>query len=55
MWYRITAPHFCAAYDLRSGRIAPIIAYMRRWKLDRINDYCKRRGWEVEVFTDETD
>lgn len=55
MLYRITAPHFCAGIDKRSGRVAPILAYMRRWPLDRIADYCRRRGWELEVFTDEED
>jgi hypothetical protein len=49
---RISAPHFVAGYDLDTGRIAPIIFYMRRWKLDRISDYCRRRGWEVEVLID---
>jgi hypothetical protein len=52
---RITAPHFCAGYDLSTGRIAPIIAYMRRWSVDRISDYCRRRGWEVEVIVTEDD
>jgi hypothetical protein len=55
MMLRITAPHFCAGFDLTTKRIAPIIAYMRRWKLDRISDYCRVRGWELEVLVDERD
>ncbi len=53
MTYRITAPHFCAGLTLGHGRIeetAPILAYMRGWSIERVRDYCDRKGWTVEAL-----
>jgi len=44
---RITAPYFVAGI-VRGGRCAPIIAYMKGWKLSQIEAYCARKGWIVE-------
>jgi hypothetical protein len=48
----VTSPYFCASYDTKLARrpIAPIIRYMRGWSLERIVDYCVRKGWKVEVL-----
>jgi hypothetical protein len=46
---RITAPHFCAGVEL-GRRAAPIVRYMRTWPLQRIADYCRRKGWRVEIL-----
>jgi len=55
MLIQITAPHFVAGYDTQSGRIAPIIRYMRGWPLEKIAGYCKQKGWNVTVGeSDET-
>jgi len=52
---RIEAKHFCAGfvYDPRPGerrQVAPILWYMRDWSLDRIETYCRKKGWKMEVF-----
>lgn len=54
---RVTAPHFCAHADLQAdgrvvpgGPLAPIIAYMRNWTWQRVQDYCARKGWEVARY-----
>ena len=44
---RITAPHFCAGVVV-GQRAAPIIGYMKRWDVDKISAYARRRGWTVE-------
>jgi hypothetical protein len=47
---RITARHFCAGVEVRkeANFCAPILAYMRRWTIDEIRDYCRRKGWRLE-------
>jgi hypothetical protein len=44
---RITAPHFVAGVVLGKAA-APIVSYMRSWTPERIKEYCKARGWQVE-------
>ena len=53
MLLRISAPHFVAGYDIVSGQIAPIIRYMRGWRLMYIERYCKRKGWVLEIVRTE--
>jgi hypothetical protein len=37
-------------------RAAPILKFMLGWKRDRMRDYCKAQGWQLQVcFGDETD
>jgi hypothetical protein len=46
---QIDAPHFCAGAVLSEGKViqaAPIIHYMKGWKLPKIQDYCKKKGWK---------
>jgi hypothetical protein len=50
MLIRITAPHFCAGIDTERKLVAPIIRYMRDWSLTRIESYCRKKGWVVQVF-----
>lgn len=50
MLIRITAPHFCAGIDTQRKLAAPIIRYMREWPLARIQAYCKKKGWAVQVL-----
>lgn len=52
MLIRITAPHFCAGLEMgaRCNRVAPILHYMRWWKLSAITDYCARKRWTLEVL-----
>lgn len=50
MLIRITAPHFCAGIDTERKLIAPIIAYMRDWSVDRIRAYCRKKGWAMQVL-----
>jgi len=46
---RITAPHFCAGVVI-GGEVAPILRYMRGWPLQRVLEYCRRKGWRVQVI-----
>lgn len=48
---RITAPHFCAGLRLcRAGNVcAPILQFMRDWRLSDIRRYCVDMEWTVEV------
>jgi hypothetical protein len=49
MMYRITAPYFVAGI-VRGGLCAPIIRYMQGWTGKQIHDYCRKRGWQIEVI-----
>ena len=60
MLYQIKAPYFTAGLffgyskgdDLFVMEAAPIIKYMKGWNLNRLENYCKRKGWdcnEVEL------
>lgn len=46
---RISAPHFCAGVEI-GGRVAPIVSYMHGWSLQRIEAYCVKKRWQVEVL-----
>lgn len=60
---RITAPHFVAGIDTWSrwestpfGDVihhtcAPIIKYMDQWSIKRIDDYCQKKRWKLEVMS----
>lgn len=50
---RITAPHFCAGATLDNGVVthcAPILAYMRGWSVQRVEDYCRTKRWRIEAL-----
>lgn len=49
MMIRIVAPYFVAGI-VKGGSVAPIIKYMKGWTLKEIQEYCKRKGWEVEIY-----
>jgi hypothetical protein len=52
---RINAPHFNAGVVLHDDvvrRAAPILQYMLRWKRHRVIEYAKKKGWEIEEYTD---
>ncbi len=47
-------PKFVAGIVLRDDVVveaAPIIGYMskNRWSRIKVREYCKRRGWEIQV------
>jgi hypothetical protein len=48
---RINAPHFCAGADVTggivSGNVAPIIRYMRGWRIERVRSYCRQVQWQL--------
>jgi len=46
---RITAPHFVAGIDLGNNVYAPIVKYMRGWTLKRIEKYCQRKNWQMDI------
>lgn len=50
MLYRISSNYFVAGYDIETGNIAPIIRYMQGWSLERIKEYCQKKGWILEVI-----
>ncbi len=52
---RITASHFVAGIvldniHLRVVKPAPILNYMLHWKLGKILNYCKSKGWKCEYY-----
>lgn len=48
----IDAGHFYAGYDLETGRIAPIIKYMKGWTVQEIQDYCTKKKWKCMIIPD---
>jgi len=48
MLLRISSKYFVAGFDMETGRIAPIIKYMKNWSLERIERYCKEKSWVLE-------
>lgn len=44
----IVAPHFTAGVVV-GERAAPIISYMSRWPIARIENYCRSKRWQYEV------
>jgi hypothetical protein len=48
---RIVAPHFVAGvvmHDQIAVTTAPILAYMNGWTRERVEAYCRTKGWRVE-------
>lgn len=48
---QITAKHFCAGLIVTDGVVtfaAPIIKYMIDWRIERVRDYCKFKGWTMQ-------
>ena len=47
----LDGPSFVAAVIVglheRVTHAAPMLKYMRGWKLTRVEDYAKRRGWKI--------
>lgn len=51
MMLRIVAPHFVAGI-VRGGDCAPIIRYMKGWRLLQIQQYCANKKWVCEMLTE---
>jgi len=47
---QITTSYFCAGVEV-SGRAAPIIRYLKGRSEKEITEYCKRKGWKVEIVS----
>lgn len=45
---QITAPHFCAGL-IPGLLVPPILRYMREWSPEKIESYCRRKGWRYTV------
>lgn len=51
--YQITAPHFCAGITTHKDRVdngAPIVRYMDGWPLSRVEEYCRKKDWQLERY-----
>lgn len=52
---RIVAPHFVAGVlvddDMRVVQAAPILRWAVRWRVDWLADYCRGKGWGIEVVS----
>jgi hypothetical protein len=49
--YRIVAPHFVSGIIVDGDTViavAPIVKYMRDWKIDKVFAYCQRKKWAIE-------
>ena len=47
----ITAPYFSAGVLVRNSvvyKAAPIVKYMVGWSVERVMEYCQKKGWKVE-------
>jgi len=53
MFVRIEAPHFVAGIEV-SGLSAPILHYMRTWKLWDILVYCRKKKWKYILYEEFT-
>lgn len=49
MLLRIQSSYFVAGIEVGAGRAAPIVRYMVGWDIQRIQAYCARKGWRVEM------
>lgn len=56
--FRISAPHFVAGgmfspkMDSRYKIVveaAPIIKYMLGWQSYKVEEYCRKKKWEIEI------
>jgi len=52
MLVRITSGYFCAGVEPHTDFCAPIIWYMRDWSIERIIEYCQKKGWAYELLDD---
>lgn len=63
MFIRIEAPHFVAGIELKLEtnvdgpesdyvvyETAPIVKYMRYWKLKKVLEYCSAKKWDILVL-----
>lgn len=44
----VEAGHFTASVLLRDAKVveaAPILQYMTRWSRERVETYCRKKGW----------
>ena len=51
IYFRITAPHFCAGGSAVADRVtsaAPILRWMLGKQWTAMKAYCARKGWTVE-------
>lgn len=51
---RIKAPHFVAGMVYSDAaksvtKTAPIVGYMLGWGMQRVKQYTRKKGWELEV------
>jgi hypothetical protein len=49
MLYQITSSYFCAGIETEYNIVtetAPILSYMKGWKLNRVTQYCMSKGWK---------
>lgn len=53
MFGRIEAPHFVAGVKFTGAGIchatAPIVKYMKGWDCSKVQDYCSKKGWKIEI------
>lgn len=50
----IDAPHFCVGVVLQKDRVtcaAPVVKYMIGWSLDKVVEYCSKKGWHTGQTT----
>ena len=58
MLLRISSNYFVAGVVLNPdlfenefvSKTAPILHYMNSWKLEKVLEYCSKKGWKVEYL-----
>lgn len=51
---RIEAPHFVTGVVIEGWhvtRAAPIVKYMKGWDANHVEEYCRRKGWEIVAYS----
>ena len=53
MLIRIKSSYFVAGVVLENAKViqaAPIVNYMRGWSVENVIEYCRAKGWKVQVL-----
>jgi hypothetical protein len=47
---RIESPYFTAGIVIgeKYNKCAPIVHYMKNWSIQKIKNYCSKKGWKYQ-------
>lgn len=55
MFLRVIAPHFVAGIEFSNStgepvKFAPILHYMKNWRIEKAVKYCNNKNWQIEIL-----